>query len=190
MEKNGISTTQNLSWRMTLLWDFEIQTDHLISARRQDLMIINNNNNKRTCRIVNFAVPADYRVKLKESKKKDKYLDLAKELKKLWNMKVTGILIVIGALGSHQRIGTRTGVQGNKKTSGDYLNYSIIEIGQNTEKSSGDLRRLAVTQTPVRIHRLTLVWKTGKGVNKNNNNVTQTPVKTHQLTLMWTTHKE
>ena len=28
-----------------LLWDFDIQTDHLISARRQDLII--NNNNKR-----------------------------------------------------------------------------------------------------------------------------------------------
>ena len=44
------------------------------------------------------AVPADHRVKLKESEKKDKYLDLARELKKLWNMKVTIILIVIGAL--------------------------------------------------------------------------------------------
>ena len=28
----------------------------------------------------------------------------------------------------------------------------IIEIGQNTEKSSGDMRRLAVTQTPVKDH--------------------------------------
>ena len=35
---------------------------------------------KRTCRIVNFAVPADHRVKLKESKKRDKYIDLAREL--------------------------------------------------------------------------------------------------------------
>ena len=29
-----------------------------------------------------FAVPADHRVKLKEKEKKDKYLDLARELKK------------------------------------------------------------------------------------------------------------
>ena len=29
---------------------------------------------KRTCWIVDFAVPADHRMKLKESKKKDKYL--------------------------------------------------------------------------------------------------------------------
>ena len=38
--------------------------------------------NKRTCQFVDFAVPADHRAKLKESEKKDKYLDLAKELKK------------------------------------------------------------------------------------------------------------
>ena len=44
---------------------------------------------KRICRIVDFAVPADYRVKSKENEKKDKYLDLARELKKLWNIKVT-----------------------------------------------------------------------------------------------------
>ena len=63
-----------------------------------DLIIINKN--KRTCKIMDFAVPVDHRVKLKESEKKDKYLDLARELKKLWNMKVTFIPIVIGVLGT------------------------------------------------------------------------------------------
>ena len=53
----------------------------------------------RTCKIVDFAVPADHRVKLKECEKKEKYLDLAKELKKLWNMQVTMIPIVIGVFG-------------------------------------------------------------------------------------------
>ena len=33
------------------------------------------------------------------SQKKDKYLDLDRELKKLWNMKVTIVLTVSGALG-------------------------------------------------------------------------------------------
>ena len=55
---------------------------------------------KRICKIVDFAVPADYRIKLKECEKKDKYPDLARELKKLWNMKVTIIPIVIGDLGT------------------------------------------------------------------------------------------
>ena len=46
---------------------------------------------------MDFAFPD---VKLKESEKKDKYLDLARELKKLWNKKVTIIPIVIGAFGT------------------------------------------------------------------------------------------
>ena len=55
---------------------------------------------KRICKIVDFAVPADHRIKLKECEKKDKYLDLARELKKLWNMKVTIIPIVNGLFGT------------------------------------------------------------------------------------------
>ena len=50
--------------------------------------------------MVDFAVPADHRVKLKECEKKDKYLDLARKLKKLWNIQVTIIPIVIGAFGT------------------------------------------------------------------------------------------
>ena len=72
-----------------------------------------------------------------------KYLDLARELKKLWNMKVTIVTIVIGALGT-----TPKGLL-NWRTSRDYPNDSIAKNGQNTETSPGDLRRLAVTQTPV-----------------------------------------
>ena len=50
--------------------DFDIHTDRLISARRPDLMIINNNNKKKkTCKIVDFAGPANHRIKLKECKK-------------------------------------------------------------------------------------------------------------------------
>ena len=47
---------------------------------------------------MDFALPADPKVKLKESEKTDKYHVLARELKKLWNMKVTIIPIIIGAL--------------------------------------------------------------------------------------------
>ena len=79
-----------------LLRDFNIQTDHLIPARRPDLIIINKK--KRICKIVDFAVPADHRINLKESEKKDKYLNFAREFKKLWNMKVTIVPIVIGVL--------------------------------------------------------------------------------------------
>ena len=44
---------------------------------------------------------ADCRMKLKESEKKNKYRDLAMEMKKKkWNKKVTIIPIVIGAFGT------------------------------------------------------------------------------------------
>ena len=79
-----------------LLWDFNIQTDQLIPVRRPDLIIINKKK-KRICKIVDFAVPADHRINLKESEKKNKYLDLARELKKLRNMKITIVPIVIDA---------------------------------------------------------------------------------------------
>ena len=65
-----------------LLWDFDIQTDHLISAARRPDLIIINNKKKKICKIVDFAVPADHRINLKKSEKKDKYYDLARELKK------------------------------------------------------------------------------------------------------------
>ena len=50
--------------------------------------------------MVDFAVPVVHKIKLKECKKKDKYLDLARELKKLRNMMITMLLIVIGSFGT------------------------------------------------------------------------------------------
>ena len=55
---------------------------------------------------------------------------------------------------SRQKIGTETRGLEKKKTIGDNPNNSIVEIGQNTEKSPGDLRRLSVTQTLVINHAL------------------------------------
>ena len=55
-------------------------------------------NKKRTCRIVDFACPADHWVKLEESEKKGKSFDFTRELKKPWNMKVTVIWIEINSL--------------------------------------------------------------------------------------------
>ena len=51
-------------------------------------------------------------------------------------MNETVILIVIG---------TRTGGIGNKGTSGDHRNYSIVEIDQYTEKSTGDFQRKTIS---------------------------------------------
>ena len=52
----------------------------------------------------------------------------------------------------------------------DHPNYSIVDIGQNTEESPGDLRRLAITQTQAKDSQQTLVRKTRMEYDNNNNN--------------------
>ena len=89
---------------------------------------------------MDFAVSADHWVKLKEGKKRDKYLDLARELKKQWKKIVTVISIVVGAFGKE------TGRHRNQRTSRDHLDNIMIKIGQNTEKSHEDFRRFIVIQ--------------------------------------------
>ena len=113
-----------------------MQTDHQISNRTSDLMIVNN---KKNCRIVEFAVPANHRVKLKEGEKKDKYLDLARELKRLRNMKVTVIPIVIGVLS--------TVIKGLGPRLGDLEIRGWVETTQTTAllRSVRLLRRLEET---------------------------------------------
>ena len=59
----------------------------------EDLELINK---KERIHIVNFTIPMDHRVKMKESKMLDKYLDHTRELKKPWNMKVMVIPITFG----------------------------------------------------------------------------------------------
>ena len=119
-------------------------------------------------KIVDFAVPADHRIKLKECEKRDKYLDLARELKKLWNMKVTIIPIVIGAFGT--------------VTKGLLKGLEDLEVGDRVEtiqttallKMARMLRR--VLETWGDLLSLNLQWKTiglswfEKTLVSNNNN--------------------
>ena len=78
-----------------------IQTDHLISARTLDLIIINKNKkskskkeNLQNCRFCSLG----WTQKLKESEKKDKYLDFARDLKKNLEHEIDVYTNVIGAL--------------------------------------------------------------------------------------------
>ena len=149
-----------------LLRDFEIHTDHQISARQPDLIIINKK--KRTCRIVDFAVLAGYRVKLKEHEKRDKYLNFDRELKKAEEHESDDYTNSNWySWYSHQRISTRTG---NNKVSGDHPNYCIIEISQNTEKSPGDLKRCCHSNSSEKPSANTGVKNSQKRTNNNDNN--------------------
>ena len=120
----------------------------------------NQQKKKRICKIVDFALPADHRINLKECEKRDKYLDLARELKKLWNMKVTIIRIAIGAIG--------TVTKGLSKGLEDLEVGGRVETIQTTAlmKTARILRRVLETWgdllslNPVKDHQLTLIWKT------------------------------
>ena len=72
------------------LWDCDIITDHLISVRRQDLIIITKKKKRENLQNCGFCYLADHTIKLKECEKKDKYLDFAKEsknpLNRRWQM--------------------------------------------------------------------------------------------------------
>ena len=91
------------------LWDFEIQTDHLIVARWPDIVIVTKKNKKtkkkKTKKIENllnselcyFSSPQS------ENERKRKVRQLPSPClknKQIWNMKVTVVPIVISALGT------------------------------------------------------------------------------------------
>ena len=69
---------------------------------------------------------------------------------------------------NRQRLGKCTGRFWIQRASRDHPDYSIVKIGQNTEKSPGDLIRLSITQTPVKGHQQELEWKNRKELNENH----------------------
>ena len=113
---------------------------------------------------MNFAVPADHWLKIKENENIHKYLDLAGE-KKTTKSKKTIEHEGNGDTGYNWYVRNDSQSLGNSDRKARYnssirehRNYSILKIGQNTEKSPGDLRRLAVTQTPLKDRQQVLVW--------------------------------
>ena len=80
------------------------------------------------------------RIKLKECEKRGKYLDLAGELKKLWNMKVTIIPIVIGAF--------------DTVTKGLLMGLEDLEIGGRVES----IKTTALLKTARILRRFLETW--------------------------------
>ena len=52
------------------------------------------------CQVIDFAIQHDTRVDDKEVYKIERYLNLARKLKKVWNMNVIVIVLVVGGLGT------------------------------------------------------------------------------------------
>ena len=74
----------------------------------------------KTCHLVDFAIPADQRVKIQENEKINKYWILLESSKKMSNIKVTVIPIV----------------SGRKNAISDFRVYIISEIHMRVEISN------------------------------------------------------
>ena len=75
-----------------------IQCDHVIEARRPDIVVVEKENNKAI--IVDIASPWDHRVYEKEGEKIEKYQDLKREIGRLWGIRHLEVVpVVVGALG-------------------------------------------------------------------------------------------
>ena len=84
--------------KVKLCWDLNIYTDHVIAARRPDIVVVNKETNE--CLLIDIAVPGDLRVERKEDEKVEKYRDLCRELARLWKVRFTVVPVVVGALGT------------------------------------------------------------------------------------------
>ena len=85
--------------KVKLLWDFHVQSDHIIEHCRPDLLLVDKVSNTAT--IIDVAVPGDTRIVDREQDKILAYQDLKREIKKVWNLrKVSVVPVVIGALGA------------------------------------------------------------------------------------------
>ena len=133
------------------------------STRRPDLIIINKK--KR-----DFAIPADHKINLKESEKKDKYLDLARVLKNLWNMKVTIVPIVIGALGTITK-GLLKGLE-DLEVGGrvETIQTTALQIQPESRDESWRLKVTWCHSNSSEKPSANTDMKNSKGVNNNNNN--------------------
>ncbi|CAB4022312.1 Hypothetical predicted protein [Paramuricea clavata] len=94
-QPNGVIESDNVK----ILWDFNIQCDHVIECRRPDIVVVLKK--EKECKIIDIAVPGDCRICIKKTEKVEKYEELKREIRKIWAMKKVEVIpIVVGALGA------------------------------------------------------------------------------------------
>ena len=81
-----------------VFWDFQIQTDHLVQAQITYRIIINKK--KKTCSYDGFSSSSKLQDNFLNGKNRTNIRILQESWKKLRNMKVIVIPIIIGALGT------------------------------------------------------------------------------------------
>ena len=113
---------------------------------------------QKTRHCADFDFQADYRMKIKEKEKPDKYLDLARELNKLWRMNLT-VIQIVGALRIAPPPKKKTEkrfvkLKFQRRSTRNRLHHYTRKISKNISKSLGELRRLPIIQTSVKKQQL------------------------------------
>ena len=119
-----LSVMENTKCR--LYWDFTIMCDRFVEHRRPDIVV--HNVHTRHVQIVDIAVPGDGRVVQKEQEKRERYMFLGEEVKKLWNVSTCVVPVVVGCLG----------------TVGTTLSESLQVLGVSPECTVVSLQKVAL----------------------------------------------
>ena len=76
-----------------------IQCDSEVKARKPDIVAVNKN--QRSCAIIDIAIPGEIRVSKKEKENIERYQELKRDIKRIWNIRrIKVIPVVVVALGS------------------------------------------------------------------------------------------
>ena len=79
-------------------WDRRVLTSTQMEHNQPDVVVLDHSN--RECIIIDFSVPWDKNVAMKEDEKLERYRPLAQELTRLYGMKAKVVPVVVGGLGT------------------------------------------------------------------------------------------
>ena len=119
-------------WRLQNLKGF------VLEVQRPNFIVVDKK--RKTSKISDFLVSGDSRFKEKEKEKIEKYLDLKRELKKIWNVRLKIIPLVVGSLGAIAK------------------------------QSSNRLKETGITAEKWQVQKTVLLGTANKLGNNNNNN--------------------
>ena len=75
-----------------------MQYDREIKARKLGIVVVNKN--ERSCATIDIAISGDIRISRKEKEKIERYQELKKEIKRIWNIRTIKVIpVIVGAIG-------------------------------------------------------------------------------------------
>ena len=115
-----------------LLWDFPIQTEHVIEHRGPDILFLDKQ--QGLCLIIDIAVAGDARREEKEKEKLEKCQDLRREVFRLWGVNVPITQVVVGC--GDEELSRETSANSCVCKNGISTESGIVWYRKNFAKSS------------------------------------------------------